>query len=133
MEHEDRWRALAASSDALQVALAAWMAAVTPRTMLDVDAAAREYTTGLAEVIDRSVAQMYGGSLDAYRGAIERLHALRATLAVVSSVSAEDTQFLRQVVADQATAGRVFKAAGAEVLAAVTKARDSERSEKGGA
>jgi hypothetical protein len=133
MGNGDRWTALAASSDALQVALAAWMAAATPRTMLDVDSAAREYTTGLADVIDRSVAQMYGRTLGAYRRATERLHALRATLAVVSTVSAKDTEFLRQVVADQATAGRVFKAAGAEVLAAVEKARDDERDEKGGA
>ena len=69
--------------------------------------------------------------LGAYRQATERLHALRATLAVVSSVTAEDTEFLRQVIADQATAGRVYKAAGVEVLAALEKARDDERDKQG--
>ena len=39
---------------------------------------------------------------------------------------------LAQVVADQVTAGRAYGVAGAEVLAAVTKARDDEREEKGG-
>ena len=87
---------------------------------------------GLAEVIDLPVAEMYAKTLEAYRRATERLLALRATLAVVPSVSAEDTQFLRQVIADQATAGRVFKAAGAEVLAALTKAEDTEPDETQG-
>ena len=131
MGHEDRWTALAESSDALQVALIAWADAATPQTMVAVHDAAKQYTTGLADVIGHPAAQKYAESLAAYRRAIERLHALKATLAIVPSMDAADTEFLKQVVADQATAGRAYGAAGAEVLAAVTKARDDEREEKG--
>ncbi len=63
MVNEDRWKALAESSDALQVALAEWMAAATPRTIAAVDDASQQYTTGLAGVLDRPVAQMYAVAL----------------------------------------------------------------------
>ncbi len=65
------------------------------------DDAARQYTTGLTHVIGRPAAQRHAMSLAAYQGATERLAALRATLAVVPSVDAADTEFLQQVIADQ--------------------------------
>ena len=132
MERDDRWTALAESSDALQVALVEWRAAATPRTVGALFDAARQYTDGLTHVIGRPAAQRHAQSLAAYQRATERLAALRATLGVVSSMDAADTEFLRQEVADQAAAGQAFETAGAEVLAALTKAQDNERDEKGG-
>ena len=126
MGNEDPWKALAESSDALQVALVEWMAAATPQTLVAVEDAARQYTVGLAEVIGLPAAQRHAMSLAAYQRATERLAALRATLRVVSSVDAADTEFLQQVVADQAAAGRAYEEAGAEVVAAVEKARAQE-------
>ena len=126
MEQEDRWTALAASSDALQVALVAWMAAATVQTLGALDDAAQEYTAGLSAVIGRRAAERHAVALRAYQRATEHLAALRATLAVVPSVTEADAAFLEQVIADQAAAGRVFETAGAEVVAALTRARDNE-------
>ena len=126
MEREDRWTALAASSDALQVALVEWMAAATPQTLAAVEEAGRRYTIRLGHVIGLPAARRYAMSLAAYQGATERLNALKATLAVVPSVDAADTEFLQQVVADQAAAGRAYEAAGADVVAAVKKALAQE-------
>ena len=135
MDREERWQVLAESSDALQVALVEWMAASTPQTLMALDEAARQYTTGLTPVIGRPAAQRHATSLAAYQRATERLAALRATLGVVPSVGAADTEFLQQVVADQAAAGRAYEAAATEVVAAVEQARvhDNEPDEKGGA
>ena len=135
MGSEDRWQALAASSDALQVALVAWMAASTPQTLGALDDAARQYTTGLTHVIGRPAAQRHAVSLAAYQRATERLAALRATLSVFPSMDAADTEFLQQVIADQAAAGRAYEAAATDVVAAVeqARARDTEPDEKGGA
>ncbi len=134
MGQEDRWQALAESSEALQVALVAWMAASTPQTLVALDDAARRYTTGLADVIGRPAAQRHAASLGAYQRATERLAALRATLGVVPSMNTADTEFLQQVVADQATAGRAYEAAVADVVAAVekTRARDNEPADNDG-
>ena len=135
MGQEDRWQTLAESSEVLQVALVEWMAASTPQTLGALDDAARQYTTGLADVIGRSAAERHAMSLRAYQRATERLAALRATLGVVPSVNTADTEFLQQMVADQATAGRAYEAAAAEVVAAVERAKDrgSKPDEKGGA
>ncbi len=72
-------------------------------------------------------------SLRAYQRATERLAVLRATLGVVPSMNTADTEFLQQVVADQATAGRAYEAAAADVVAAVekTRARDTKPDEPG--
>ncbi len=102
------------------------MAASTPQTLTALDDAAQRYTTGLTHVIGRPAAQRHAMSLAAYQRATERLAALRATLGVVPSVDAADTEFLQQVVADQAAAGRAYEAAAAEVVAAVEKARAQE-------
>ena len=120
------WQALARSSDALHVALVAWMAAGTPQAWLVVDGAAQWHTDGLAG----PAAENYGRRLWAYRRAIERLHALRASMALTPSVNAEDAEFMKQLVADQTAAGRAFEAAGTEVVAVVEQARAYE---KGGA
>ena len=133
MGNEDHWTALAASSDALQVALVAWMAASTPQTLGALDDAARRYTTGLTHVIGRPAAQRHAVSLAAYQRATERLAALRATLGVVPSMDAADTEFLRCVVADQAAAGRAYEAAGADVVAAVEQAKAHEKGGRDGA
>ena len=124
MEQEDRWTALAASSDALQVALVAWMAAATVQTLGALDDAARQYTVGLTAVIGRRAAERHAVALRDYQRATEHLAALRATLAVVPSVTAEDATFLEQVISDQAAAGRAYEAAGADVVAAVEQARE---------
>ncbi len=86
-------------------------------------------------MIGRPAAQRHAVSLRAYQRATERLAALRATLGVVPSMDAADTEFLQQVVADQAAAGRAYEAAATEVVAAVEQARahDNELDEKGGA
>ena len=123
MEQADRWQALAASSEALQVALVAWMAAATVQTLGGLDDAAQQYTDGLTGVIGRPAAERHAVALRDYQRAIEHLAGLRATLAVVPSVTAEDTAFLEQVVSDQAAAGQAYEAAGAEVFAAVEQAR----------
>ena len=49
-------------------------------------------------------------------------------------MTAEDTAFLEQVVADQATAGRAYEAAAVDVVAAVeqARARDTESDETAG-
>ena len=135
MEGDKHWQALAASSDALQVALVEWMAAATAQTLLAVEGAARQYTAGLTDVIGLPAAERHATSLAAYLRATENLNALRATLAVVPSVGAADTEFLQQLVADQAAAGRAYEAAAADVVAAVerAKARGTEPDEKGGA
>ena len=126
MKNEDHWKAVADSSDALQVALVEWMAAATPRTLAAVDDAARRYTLGLTDVIGLPAAQKYALSLAAYQRATERLNALKATLSVVPSVDTADTEFLRQVVADQVAAGQAHEAAAADVLDALEKARAQE-------
>ena len=135
MGNEDHWKALAESSDALQVALVEWMAASAPQTLAALEDAARQYTTGLTHVIGRPAAQRHATSLAAYQRATERLAALRATLGVVPSMDAADTEFLQQVIADQAAAGRAYEAAATDVVAAVEQAmaRDNEPNETQGA
>ncbi len=127
MERQDRWKALGESSDALQAALVEWTSAATPQTLAAVEEAARRYTVGLAHIIGGSAADRHAMSLAAYQRATERLTALKATLRVVPSVDAADTEFLRQVVVDQAAAGEAYEAAGADVVAAVEKARAQEK------
>ena len=124
MEQEDRWTALATSSEALQVALVAWMAAATVQTLGALDDAAQQHTAGLTAVIGRRAAERHAVALRNYQRATEHLAALRATLAVVPSVTGEDTAFLEQVISDQAEAGRAYQVAGADVVTAVEQARE---------
>ncbi len=126
MGNEGRWKALAESSDALQVALVEWMAAATPQTVGALFDAARRYTDGLTHVIGRPAAQRHAQNLAAYQRATERLAALRATLGVVPSLATAATEYLQPVVEDQAAAGRAYEAAAADVVAAVEKARAQE-------
>ena len=60
---ELNWQALAASSEALQVALVAWMAAATIQTRGALDDAAERYTVGLTAVIGRRAAERHAVSL----------------------------------------------------------------------
>ena len=127
MEQQDRWEALAESSDALQAALVEWTSAATPQTLAVVEDAARRYTRVLARLIGGPAAERHARSLAAYQRATERLTALKSTLHVMPSVDAADTEFLRQVVADQAAAGQAYEAAGTDVVAAVERARADEK------
>ena len=118
MEREDHCKALA-EYDAVQVALVEWMERATRQTPAAVEEAARRFTNGLVGVIGRPAARRYAATLWAYRQATVRLHALRATFSAAPFVDAADTESLRQVVADQAEAGRAHEAAAADVVAAV--------------
>ncbi len=93
------------------------------------DSAFREYVRRLTPVIGTAAASRYEASLATYEAVLDRVEALTATLADLSSIDEADRTLSRQLAEEQAEAGEVFERARVALDAALERAlaHDTER------
>ncbi len=129
------WAALSEATDAVQAAGDAYTRASTPHARAAMDAAFREYVRRLTPVVGQVEASKYEASLATYEAVLDRVEALTATLADLSSIDEADRTLSRQLIEEQAEAGEVFERARVALDAALERAlaHDNERDKKGGA
>ena len=135
MEREERWKALADATDAVQVAVDDYAREATLQARTAVHAAVNDYVQRLSPVIGQVEAFRYETSLRTHQNAIDRVETLNSRLGALPSMDNADRKLLQQLTEEQAVAGKAFEAARVALSAALerAKARDNEPDEKGGA
>ncbi len=134
MEREERWKALADATDAVQAAVDDYAREATLQARTAVHAAVNDYVQRLSPVIGQVEAFRYEASLRTHQNAIDRVDTLNSRLGALPSMENADRKLLRQLTEEQAAAGKAFEAARVALAAALEKARahDNEPDEKGG-
>ncbi len=135
MEREERWKALADATDAVQAAVDDYAREATLQARRAVNVAVYDYVQRLSPVIGQVEAFKFEASLRTHQDAIDRVQTLNSALSALPAMDNADRKLLQQLTEEQAAAGKAFEAARVALSAALerAKARDNEPDEKGGA